>query len=82
MCPNASDSWSYHLSFSEIIQASLTLQLYIAINERETASLCVCPESLIAWQARQIHDSGCSARAGSGHLPDADALAPDSLPTE
>ena len=80
MCPNA--DVSYYLSFSEIIQAPLTLQVYIAVNERETASQCVCAESRIAWQARQIHDSGCSACADSGQHPDADALAPDSLPTE
>lgn len=91
MCPNANDSWSeacvlpsfnVHLSSNEIIQASLTLHLYVTINERETTFPSTCPEPVIAWQERQIHDSDCSACAGSGHHPDADTLAPGSLPTE
>lgn len=73
---------SYHLSFNEIIQAFLTVHLYVAINERETAFVSMCPEPVIAWQEGQIPDSDCSACAGSGHHPDADTLAPDSLPTE
>lgn len=49
--------------FSVVIWASLTLQLYVAINERETVSLCVQKLSLHGKPGKFM-TPGCSACVG------------------